>query len=65
MAGCIPLPSLGQGLRDRKGKTDSLTSQKPHDTPVSGEDSQFHQIAEHAEDLQQELLPGNILRKRM
>lgn len=59
MAGCIPLASLWQRQLDRNGKADLLTSQKPHDTPVPGEDSQFHQIAEHAKDLQQELLESN------
>lgn len=56
MVACIPSPSTGQRLNDRNGKGDLLTSQKPHNAPVSGKDSQFHQIAKHAEDLQQELL---------
>lgn len=36
----------------------SLTGEEPHHAPVPGEDGQLHQVPEHAEDLEQELLVG-------
>lgn len=51
-------------MHERNGNADSLTGQKPHDTPVSGKDGQFHQVTEHAEDLQEELLPRKYMQSR-
>ena len=33
-----------------------LAGEEPHHVPVSGKDAQLHQVAEHTEDLEQELL---------
>lgn len=34
----------------------SLAGEEPHHVPVSGENTELHQVPEHTEDLQQELL---------
>lgn len=33
-----------------------LAGEEPHHVPVPGKDAQLHQVAEHTEDLEQELL---------
>lgn len=33
-----------------------LAGEQPHDVPVAGENAELHQISEHAQNLQQELL---------
>ena len=33
-----------------------LAGEEPHDVPVTRENTEFHQISEHTQDLQQELL---------
>lgn len=50
-AGCVPEPPTEDGE-----KRHSLTGEEPHDAPVPGKDRQLHQVAENAEDLEQELL---------
>lgn len=45
-----------KGDTEEEGGGISLAGQEPHHIPVSGENAELHQVAENAENLQQELL---------
>lgn len=44
------------GENEEEGRHVSLARQKSHHIPVSGENTELHQVAENTENLQQELL---------